>query len=391
MSFTDTAKHWLWGCAVWTAASRSVVNVAMPHLRGRWSPTKAILRTLEVCCIRYSFARRQSAAGARGSFFSYADRDIHAQKGRGLADEGAPQRQNVGVIPSHSHPDQIAIADNAVGWIEIDPAGAWKIDLHPGMRSTAAHYPRVVGAGNENVPADEASGQPQGARCLHHQHCEVPATAAACLQRFGRVLHSLLAAPGVGKFLLDGECHGAQQTHGAGGSRRMQKPFHPVLHFFTRIVVHQRASQVGKLFGGVAEGIPFRELFQLIVGQRGLEMLQRDNAFKAQTGGRASEGSHRHRVVEHVMEQTKMRRLGRDFETRLEQPEVVTFPGPEHHAMLAQLDGFRVTISRGVSYREEAHLKSRLRGSAKLCHAFRNLVRPDLEAFEGIRAESGGD
>ena len=24
------------------------MNVAMPHLRGRWSPTKAILRTLEV-------------------------------------------------------------------------------------------------------------------------------------------------------------------------------------------------------------------------------------------------------------------------------------------------------------------------------------------------------
>src|SRR5260370_39574929 len=47
MSLTDTARHWLWGCALRTAASRSDVNVAMPHLRGRWSPTKAILRTLE--------------------------------------------------------------------------------------------------------------------------------------------------------------------------------------------------------------------------------------------------------------------------------------------------------------------------------------------------------
>src|SRR3970040_1471741 len=57
MSFTDTATHWLWGCALATAASRSDVNVAMPHLRGKWSPTKAILRTLEsffmqafLCC-----------------------------------------------------------------------------------------------------------------------------------------------------------------------------------------------------------------------------------------------------------------------------------------------------------------------------------------------------
>src|ERR1700692_3434650 len=57
MSLTDTARHWLRGCALWTAASRSDVNVAMPHLRGKWSPTKAILWTLEVSCVRHSFAQ----------------------------------------------------------------------------------------------------------------------------------------------------------------------------------------------------------------------------------------------------------------------------------------------------------------------------------------------
>src|SRR6516225_5784917 len=51
MSLTDTARHWFWGCALATAASRSDVNVAMPHLRGKWSPTKAILRTLELSFI----------------------------------------------------------------------------------------------------------------------------------------------------------------------------------------------------------------------------------------------------------------------------------------------------------------------------------------------------
>src|SRR6267154_1328586 len=54
MSFTDTDKHWLWGCAAATAASRSDVNVAMPHLRGKWSPTNAILRTLEPSSMRQS-------------------------------------------------------------------------------------------------------------------------------------------------------------------------------------------------------------------------------------------------------------------------------------------------------------------------------------------------
>src|SRR2546425_5250961 len=54
MSFTDSEKHWLWGCAAATAASRSDVNVAMPHLRGKWSPTNAILRILEPSSMRQS-------------------------------------------------------------------------------------------------------------------------------------------------------------------------------------------------------------------------------------------------------------------------------------------------------------------------------------------------
>src|SRR5882724_12666797 len=58
MSFTDTEKHWLWGCAAATAASKSDVKVAMPHLRGKWSPTNAILRTLEPSFMRQSFIPR---------------------------------------------------------------------------------------------------------------------------------------------------------------------------------------------------------------------------------------------------------------------------------------------------------------------------------------------
>src|SRR5437879_9036055 len=58
MSFTDTEKHWLWGCAAATETSRSDVNVAMPHLRGKWSPTNAISRTLEPSFMRQSFIPR---------------------------------------------------------------------------------------------------------------------------------------------------------------------------------------------------------------------------------------------------------------------------------------------------------------------------------------------
>src|ERR1700677_3206175 len=48
MSLTETHRHWLSGYTLCTADSKSVVKVAMPHLRGRWSPTKAILRIFAV-------------------------------------------------------------------------------------------------------------------------------------------------------------------------------------------------------------------------------------------------------------------------------------------------------------------------------------------------------
>src|SRR5580700_7422926 len=94
----------------------------MPHLRGKWSPTKAILRTLEVCCICYSPALRLVVPVTTRSVFGHADRDVHSEKGRRLAQEGATQRQNVFVVPRDGDADQIAVADDAISWIEVDPA-----------------------------------------------------------------------------------------------------------------------------------------------------------------------------------------------------------------------------------------------------------------------------
>src|ERR1700733_8494197 len=48
MSLTETHRHLLCGYWFCTADSRSVVKVAIPHLRGKWSPTKAILRIFAV-------------------------------------------------------------------------------------------------------------------------------------------------------------------------------------------------------------------------------------------------------------------------------------------------------------------------------------------------------
>src|SRR5208283_2261879 len=78
MSLTDTARHWRWGCPLATAASRSDVNVAMPHLRGRWSPTKAILRTLEALFMKaflYCLLRAALQRGSEGDPADSATRD----------------------------------------------------------------------------------------------------------------------------------------------------------------------------------------------------------------------------------------------------------------------------------------------------------------------------
>ena len=48
-------------------------------------------------------------------------------------DERAPQGQRVPLIPRHGHTDQIAVSDDAVGRIEVDPSGARQVRLHPAV------------------------------------------------------------------------------------------------------------------------------------------------------------------------------------------------------------------------------------------------------------------
>src|SRR5271157_3256455 len=94
MSFTDTARHWLGGCALWTAASRLAVNVAMPHLRGKWPPTKAILRGLEVSFMRYFHGSHAPVfldqSDAVECSTGFVVRDRHPASTRPPPDPGSP-------------------------------------------------------------------------------------------------------------------------------------------------------------------------------------------------------------------------------------------------------------------------------------------------------------
>ncbi len=126
MSLTDTEKHWLWGCAVATAASRSDVNVAMPHLRGKWSPTKAILRTLEASFFRHSFHSSRPTllrAPTESQRFVVhwqrrSTRCWHSLTGFSSVDTAAQGRSDLGLLPR--------IPENKPteprGWIALDEA-----------------------------------------------------------------------------------------------------------------------------------------------------------------------------------------------------------------------------------------------------------------------------
>src|ERR1700728_1912887 len=47
------------------------------------------------------------------------------------------QRHGLAGIPCHGDPYQVLASDNAVGRIELDPAGTRQINLTPGVRGTA--------------------------------------------------------------------------------------------------------------------------------------------------------------------------------------------------------------------------------------------------------------
>src|SRR6202040_3330426 len=93
---------------------------------------------------------RSSSNGSGGNSAAWmsiradADRDIHADQVGGIAGPGAGQRHRLTRVAHDRDADQVAIADDAVGRVEFDPAGAGKVDLEPGMRGAAADPPAIA-------------------------------------------------------------------------------------------------------------------------------------------------------------------------------------------------------------------------------------------------------
>ena len=87
---------------------------------------------------RRSSCERRLTRHADAGLFDDAHLDLHAAERRGRTDERAPQRQRVPLVPRHGHANEVAIPDDAVGGIEVDPSGSRQVRLHPAVRRSAA-------------------------------------------------------------------------------------------------------------------------------------------------------------------------------------------------------------------------------------------------------------
>src|SRR5206468_7880779 len=110
--------------------------------------------------------------------------------------------------------DQVAAADDTVGRIEFDPAGARKIDLNPGMRRAAAEIAVDAIAGQEQVARDEACGDAEPPQRLDHQKRVVATGAGAGLQGVERMLRALLMPLAIGERVADAMGYTAQDLEG---------------------------------------------------------------------------------------------------------------------------------------------------------------------------------
>ncbi len=173
-------------------------------------------------------------------------------------DEGGPvkvppEREHLLRIPCDGDADQVAIADDTVGRIEIDPASAGQVYLHPRVRCASAQNPTGFHARNEDVPAHETSRQAQGAHRFDHKNSKVPAATPTAFKCFTGTLYPLLRAAFVDEFLLDSERYGAEQTHRSGSPGGIQELIHPAPHVIAGIVMGQRAAEIWQIVVRVVE------------------------------------------------------------------------------------------------------------------------------------------
>src|SRR5208282_2001771 len=181
---------------VWIAASRTRLHA--------W-------RGIGVCLSRFG--------GVGGD----SDLDFHSQIVGQRTGERTMERYCLARITHHRNTNEVAVANDAIGWIEIDPTGSRQIDLSPGMRVAAAHIASVVITGDVQISGDEACGHPKGAHPLDHQHGKVTTTPASQFESPERGLNALLIPAYVLEGPVDSVCEIDQKLARIGWPLLSQK------------------------------------------------------------------------------------------------------------------------------------------------------------------------
>ena len=118
-------------------------------------------------------------------------------------------------------------------------------------------------------------------------------------------------------------------------------------------------------------------------------MLEGDRAVEAKLGRRGVERCDRHRVVEDVVKPAELGWLRHDVQLRADEPEIVALARPEHHAMLAESDRFRISVDGDVPDGQKPHL-ARATADATFGRV-PDLVRPHGETGERVGTERVAD
>ena len=131
---------------------------------------------------------------------------LHSKMVRWESDKGTVEWRRMTRIAHDGDRDKTDRAGASTCGIEIDPTGAWQIDLRPGMgRSTrwAARRLLRIAEWNSEISRHKPCGETKRTCRLDHQHGEIAAAAMAEPERLLRQLDSLRLPSPVEETLID--------------------------------------------------------------------------------------------------------------------------------------------------------------------------------------------
>ena len=140
--------------------------------------------------------------------------------------------------------------------VEIDPTGAWQIDLRPGMgrpTSWAARRLLRIGLWNSEISGYEPCGETKRPRRLDHQHGEITAAAMAEPKRLHWQLDSLRLSSAVEEALIDALRETDEKFENTGRPIWGQELTSPMAYLVTRIrlMAFDVMGEVRYFIGGV--------------------------------------------------------------------------------------------------------------------------------------------